>query len=352
MQIDFHHGATYIIARIAGLDTAQASTVAYAAQYVDDATNAGTIQFSDGSAYHRISSAHRMLDYRNFQALAASRVWLPFHFLPGNLGQPAGQSDADRVSRLICLPDSPPARDMVRLCIQAAERPWGLHRLGVTMHVFADTWAHQGFVGVNHAINAASDIRLANGELATNLMDRLAGYFVGSALPLGHGTVLSFPDRPWLKWSYVNGLGQRVVRDNPADFLQAAHRMCQVMRQFVARDPGAVVPGLPAEDRRVFRELLAIEDDNPEARHERWLQAARDGAFSVGADDVHYVDKGRGSWKYRALRTLAAVDSGEEVFERQPGFVASDWKLFHDALQEHRFDIIHRVLPQYDIVTA
>lgn len=48
MQIDFHHAVTYVAARIAGMDHAKADIIAYAAQYVDDATNHGYIRFDNG----------------------------------------------------------------------------------------------------------------------------------------------------------------------------------------------------------------------------------------------------------------------------------------------------------------
>ena len=94
MQIDFHHTATYVAARAAGFGHREAETVAYCAQYVDDAVNSGTIQFLNGAMYSRISSAHKMLDYRNFEKLANHHVWLPFHFLPGNGGRRAGDVGA------------------------------------------------------------------------------------------------------------------------------------------------------------------------------------------------------------------------------------------------------------------
>jgi hypothetical protein len=37
------------------------------------------------------------------------------------------------------------------------------------------------------------------------LTDRIKNYFVDIVLPLGHGTVLSNPDKPWLVWGYTNG---------------------------------------------------------------------------------------------------------------------------------------------------
>src|ERR1700735_4575627 len=104
MQIDFHHGVTYVTARLAGFTPAEATTIATAAQYVDDAVNSGTVSFDNGAMYARISSAHKMLDYRNFEALADHLVWLPFHFLPGNGGLPAGQHpEGPFVKKLVCL---------------------------------------------------------------------------------------------------------------------------------------------------------------------------------------------------------------------------------------------------------
>ena len=92
MQIDGHHTLTYIAGRLAGYSRKKASIIAYSAQYVDDATNSGVIYFKNGAMYSRISSAHKMLDYRNSDELANHQVWVPFHFLPGNGGSPAGKN--------------------------------------------------------------------------------------------------------------------------------------------------------------------------------------------------------------------------------------------------------------------
>ena len=165
MQIDFHHAVTYVCARLAGFDHPQAATIAYAAQYVDDATNSGVIRFDNGMQFQRISSAHKLFDYRNFQNLANYQVWIPFHFLPGNAGLPADQSPGDDwVEKLICRANSPIAQAMVRESIQQRDAPCGLHRLGITMHVYADTWAHQGFVGVNHRVNEARNLVDGDGQ--------------------------------------------------------------------------------------------------------------------------------------------------------------------------------------------
>lgn len=364
MQIDFHHTVTYVVARLAGFAHRQADVIAYCAQYVDDATNAGTIHFDNGAMYTRISSAHKALDYRNFSEMANHHVWIPFHFLPGNGGKPAGDNpDGSFIRKIICRPGSTVAYDLLSACLADRNKPYGLHRLGVTMHVFADTWAHQGFAGVCHEIN---DVTLLDDEdqpdpsfqdrlkdYFGDIFDRTVNRFVGDALPLGHGPVLSFPDRPFLKWQYRDGDGLSIERNNTELFVQAAHEMCKFMQRFLAGDLRANVSGLNVADRNKLEQLFAgIREDSGDERHKQWLRLIDRGEFAFGPVKVTYKAKGKDSWKHQALGTLRLKDKKGEVFAFSPGFLSSDWKLFHDALLAHRFDMIHDVLPKYGICAA
>ncbi len=357
MQIDGHHALTYIAARFAGFPQADAATIAYAAQYVDDATNAGVIKFDNGAMYSRVSSAHKMLDYRNSDALANHHVWIPFHFLPGNGNKPAGANpDGSFIRKLICYPDSAVARDMLKVCVADHDKPYGLHRLGITMHVYADTFAHQGFAGVNHKVNEAKLLNSNDKKLEKSFFGKIANFFVSEAFPLGHGAALSHPDRPYLIWEYRNGLEEHVSRNNPEIFITAIDKMCRAMQCYRARDLEVnleAMSGLPSEDRDKILELInAFTDDSGDERHHRWLQEIGNGSFSFGAEHIAYTAKGDGSWKHQAIGQLAAVDKEEDIFKYQPEFLSSDWKLFHDALQAHRLDILHDVLPKYGICAA
>ena len=366
MQIDFHHGVTYVVARLAEFDHQQAKIIAHCAQYVDDATNSGLILFDNGALFSRISSAHKSLDYRNFRKLANYRVWIPFHFLPGNDGLPAGEEPEGKfINKLICRPNSYVAQAMVTECIQRRNTPYGLHRLGITMHVYADTWAHQGFAGVNHRVNQATELVDDNGnpdrELAERVekyfqkdfLEQLLGSFIGDTFPLGHGAVLSHPDKPFLKWGYKNGLNEQIERNNPKDFLEAAALMCMWMKRYQRGDPTAEVTGLLPEDKDLITQMLkTITDNDGKVRHQKWLTSISEGKFSFGKAQVSYIPKGKGSWKYEALGTEKFIDTGKERFPYHPGFLQSDWKLFHDALKAHRFYVTHELLPQYDICVA
>lgn len=365
MQIDFHHGVTYVVARLAGFDHGSANVIAYSAQYVDDATNEGRITFSNHGMYYRIASAHKMLDYANFDTLANHHAWIPFHFLPGNEGLPAGQGDElEFINRIICRPNSHVAQDMVKECVRRRHDANALHRLGITMHVYADTWAHQGFCGISHEVNNTYDLKDADDEVDTSITGHLKGLFgdafdiaqsrfVGKTMPLGHGTVLSYPDRPFLRWSYTNGRGQKIVRDNPTDFLNAADYMCKAMQSFLAGDPSLNAPGLPHKDRQQIDKLIrTITHIDGDQRHRVWLTAIKNGDFSFGPSNLNYIAKGLHSWKYDALATTASIDDDKSVHAYQAGFLKSNWKRFHDALQAHRLYVQHDLLPAYGICAA
>ena len=358
MQIDGHHTLTYIAARLAGFGHAHASIIAYSAQYVDDATNSGTIHFDNGAMYTRISSAHKMLDYRNTDELANHQVWIPFHFLPGNGGKPAGENpDGSFIRKIVCVADSPVALDMLKACVADFEKPYALHRLGIAMHVYADTWAHQGFAGVNHKINKIEHLESNNKKLDQSLLKKMASFFISESFPLGHGAALSHPDRPELIWKYENGLGEPVDRNNPEMFLEAADRMCRAMRCFRNKDYKMdldSVPGLPDKDaNKILSRLKTTKGDTGEIRHEKWLAEIENGTFSFGSARPVYIAKGKESWKFKSIGQVAASDNGREIFTyRKKHFLKSNWKLFHDAIQAHRFDVLHDILPKYGICAA
>ena len=353
MQIDFHHTTTYVVARAAGFEHDQAQIIAYASQYVDDATSTGTVRFDNQAVYNRISSAHKMLDARNTEELANHQVWLAFHFLPGNGGKQAGEDpEGSFINKIVCRPNSPAAQEMVRGVILEKDRSYGLHRLGVAMHVYVDTWAHQGFAGVLHDVNEVED---AEETSNSGIFKKGIGSFLRDVLddvipPLGHGRANVFPDMPFLQWQYQNGKGELISRDNTSDFMTAADHMCMAMQRFIIGDPDANVAGLDADTKAKLHEMfVGIKKEKGDERHVEWLKAIRGGAFSFGAAAIaDYLPRGRESWKAQALGTSHDLP----VHRYQPEFLKSDWKMFHDAIQAHRFHVVHDILPRYGICAA
>ncbi|MDD5711302.1 MAG: hypothetical protein PHY31_00940 [Smithellaceae bacterium] len=354
MQIDFHHAVTYVVARCAGFDHPQADVIAYSAQYVDDATSAGVVCFKNQAMYSRISSAHETIDLtKNLDDKENHVVWLPFHFLPGNGGFAAGQGPlgGSFVNKIISMPDSPIAKEMVAATISDSDKPYSLHRLGIAMHVYADTWAHQGFAGVLNEVNEVEHaIETGKSNVFGGALQAFLTDVLDDALPpLGHARANVLPDMPFLSWNYENGKGVKIIRDNVNDFCTAADAMCKAMCRYQQKDPRASVGGIDAADMTTIRGLLTgLKTEDSNVRHQAWLQAIATGKFSFGKATVAYSSRGSNSWKAQALGTSADIP----VHDYRDSFLNSNWKLFHDALQIHRLTVLHDILPRYGICAA
>ncbi|MEP6502228.1 MAG: DUF6765 family protein [Betaproteobacteria bacterium] len=387
MQIDFHFGATYAIARIAGFDDAQAHTIAYSAQYVDDSTTSGFLRFDNGVRFYRRATAHPPIDLKNVDNDVGSQSWLPFHFLPGNEGlETRAPLDGAYRRRLICRPDSFVARAMMRDVIEAKLKngEHSLHRLGIAAHVFIDTFAHRGFIGERTAFNEVGHIDTAAGRALQRM----------PVPPVGHGQVSTYPDRPFLHWRYENNEREWVERNNPVDFSTAANRLCEEFQRYRLGDPDALVPGLGSARARIETLIGRITDDDGDARLAQWMEALKDGYFDFGPATPGYIGKGRGSWKHVALgenyllwlqsaqRAVDAVPDGERNLLQRIGatllelgvhhaealaehlglepvtypfresFLGSDYKRFHDAAEEQRFAVFKKILPRFGIFAA
>ncbi|GBF35015.1 hypothetical protein DCCM_4136 [Desulfocucumis palustris] len=355
MQIDFHHGVIYVLARLAGFTKQKASTIAFCSQYVDDATRCTPVRFSNGAIYDPICSAHKMLDYRNFNTLANHLVWVPFHFLPGNNMLPAeSEAKGDFITRTVCKPDSYIARDMVGECINNANNINGLHRLGITLHVYADTWAHQGFAGIQNDINKVQ--YFTDDSISENLIEKVSQYFkdrfnnscsefVDGISPLGHGAVLSYPDRPYLKWRYMDSGGKEIYRNNLAEYKDAVQKIYTVMKRFQSRNTDEQVEEINQQDLEQILILFeTFKDSDGEVRHQKWLKKIKEGFFSFGAEDVEY--------SYLVEEDVFGEESEDNRYIYTNAFLKSDWKMFQDALRDHLYFLQRKLFPKYGLCLA
>ncbi len=356
VQIDFHHGVMYVLSRLAGFNTEEANIISYCSQYVDDAINGGFIKFKNHPMFYRISTAHGMLDTRNTDEQANQHSWLPFHFLPGN---EAGNSrDLGFVARLICRQNSDLAKEMVTECISKKNDYNGLHRLGITMHVYADTWAHQGFAGIKHEINKVQNLSDDSGnDLVEKIIEPLEGAVdhIKSLLidnfPLGHGAALSCPDQPYLIWEYKNHFGEYIPVNNLIRFMGAVDNVFVALQRYKLGDATAAVPSIPQDIRAKMEALFKTNYDDVEwARNRAWLNKIEENYFGFGAEKVQYIPKGPGSWKHSALGTTKEKDDAAELFEFRSEFLDSDWKKFHESALDHWKYVMFKLLPSYGII--
>ena len=157
MQIDIHYYAAYAIARLAGIRPKAAGTIATASQYVDDAVAADIQYHENGNKLVPIVTAHRLLELtENRDVNDQPFVWVPFHFFPGNNGpENKDPKNKDNVfsEQLICQKDSPLINELINHYLDLYDRPFALELMGLTAHVYADTFSHSGFSGVSSTQN-------------------------------------------------------------------------------------------------------------------------------------------------------------------------------------------------------
>ena len=294
------------------------------------------------------------------------------------------------------------------------------------MHVYADTWAHQDFSGIMHEMNKFTDIKssdpendirikqsqglndehLNTVELAWKkfnnlIIDPITARVVGDSFPLGHGSALSYPDLPFLKWGYKKvdkympfseeyldrDKDGFIVRDNTEIFLDAADHMFKAMRAFKNNDENVDMEASEAIPQREKIKTLfeEITDKEPLDRHKQWLEKINNNYFidekntdgSNGNLNYQSYNPELDEWKNTILQHKKTYRTGviskdlmnylkKQLVNIMPNsinleyknsykfpenelFLDSNWKHFHDALIAHRYTILHEILPDHGI---
>lgn len=360
MQIDFHYDVIYVLARYAGFEREEAKIIAHSSQYVDDAENGGFIRFTNQPSYYHIRTAHKVFDKDNLDPMSNLFAWVPFHFLPGNLCVGEKGKDKYFVSKLVCRENSEIANEMMEECIKHKSNNNSLHRLGLSLHVYADTWAHQNFVGLSDEINCTNELHVLNKETeifekitsdVKKLLIDIENVILDDLFPLGHGTAHIYPDLPYLKWRYTDYLGnESPIIDNCDRFIRAAREVYKYMKRYQIGDPKAIVDKLPEEGELKIKALFQIAEEDKLKRHNLWQAKLEENYFGFNDGAYPYVSYGPDSWKSIALNKDVSKDDKNDIYTIDQSFVNSDWKMFHDAAKEHWDFVINHLLPKHEVI--
>lgn len=358
MNIDFHYGVIYILARKAGFEGKSAETIAHACQYVDDSTVTGVLDFEEGQSFDRFASAHEMFDHKNMVRDSDMRVWAPFHFLPACEGDTFDE-------KCVCRPNSATARALVEEALRLRTADNALHRLGVTLHVYVDTWAHQGFSGTispNNVVHQLTSDHHDSNDLLAELRravgaarDLAESELVDMISRLGHGAALHLPDLPWAVWRYTNGHDQPIRRENLPDFISAADMAFRALSAFRSSSATFVDQrGLPADFKDALEQLLGGSQSNDcDERLQRLFDAVASGSIPGLREDVPiYVAKGPRSWKFLATGITSHSNDGPTPPIWSAAFEESDYRKFHDAVKDHRAFVTEELLPRHGVRLA
>jgi hypothetical protein len=321
VRLDFHYYTIYALARAVGFNPDKAYVLAYASQYTDDEVNENNILFENGGAFEPFITAHRIFDLHTVTEEICKRVWMPFHFLPGNLG--TGEE------KFLTRPNGMIAQEMVAQFLSYDLLPYSLHLLGIILHSCADTWSHQSFMGLLSDLNAVADLRV-NGEVVWEY--RLAPR-------LGHAQTGSTPDDPSCEWGYLDYQGE--PRHNIFNYNRArdaAHNCYLILSRFMDKfaddfRAAATIPWQQLEEKIIdlFR-YQATEQSAITA----WGQAISGGDFGFnpsGRDLNPIYDKRE--WFDTAIKSESKMnpESGrfEDYYFRNDNYESSDLKYFNEA---------------------
>lgn len=209
MDKEFHYYLTFLVAARAGFSAADAETIAYAAQFVDDNDRRFEVRMAKGPNYKsRASQTINILKPRKDY----TAIYTTFHFLPGDPEAGAAIRKDGKRHPGVTTPGSANALAMMRAALKTKDPI----RIGIACHTFADTWAHQNFVGTKDAFNGMEG-------------------FPRAVLPnIGHVDAFHDPDRPATVWTDPRLVPEKREVDNRARFLDAAQALHRELRRHLA----------------------------------------------------------------------------------------------------------------------
>ncbi len=364
MQVDMHYYGTYAMARAAGLKKEVCEIIATAAQFVDDNAEKESIEFRDGARLDGEATAHHSINIKNLDREDQRQIWIPFHFLPGNEGDSYTQ-------RLVCTKDSEIAQEMIKFNLSLLEKPFALPLIGITAHVYADTFAHYGFSGVSsrankivndsirfHSIDPGIEkyitdkakVFTTNYPREGGFFENIKSWFVEEASgALGHGAVMTYPDRPYLQWDFIyenDPHGARCpIRNNQETYLECCIKLHDLFQR-VANAHAAF------SDKAAYLAFHTIEaavkniiqlQARKQDRIDAWKNAAQQGAlFGTGGEEIPDYDANQ--WH----------NNRDNLKRTKNSRVAPSLSIYryYQAAAVHRINIIRHILPEKELIVA
>jgi hypothetical protein len=375
MQRDFHYYCVGVLARASGFNIRDSLTIAYASQYVDDSTESGLVRLAvpnGGLRFDPVRTSYGGLDKLGSLSWSAQkRVYIPFHFIPPRPFRPKLSQTFSFVTDPASNSQPGHKESFAELLVRKASREplkdysRRLCRIGIALHTYADTWAHQHFSGRHSpAENDVENIHLYDRDSGEYERPVLENIFLDMLPRIGHAEVGLFPDLAHLKWRYDSGHSPIAIeRDNTKEFLESAKAIYDVLMNVKKRRPDTLIPWDDIEPE--IREILGagpkvkvtpadqVSEQSYEKYHDTDLGVRCKGwqdrfghLFQPPPkDDFFYYDRRR--WRGQALTGDIDWDDWSEKDWREmepmglrPRFWDSRWVHFHRAaLRQRHFAI-------------
>jgi hypothetical protein len=190
------------------------------------------------------------------------------------------------------------------------------------------------------------------------ITDLIQNDFLNVFDPIGHGTVLSYPDLPYLKWKYKDFQGHIIHRSNPQIFIEGTEHLYKFLQEYKTKhniwnnSSTERLKNLSKDFDRICRNTEDFISEEPSERLNMWKESVLRGDFSFGTDVWNYEIEGKNSWLYEAFGYESNDDFEFKNVKFDSNFMSSNWKMAQDALSFHQFSVLHEILPKFGICAA
>lgn len=317
MDQEFHYWITGVIAKRAGFPEETAKTIAYAAQYVDDNDMRRTITDPGKGPDYEAYISQTMNIFKPKRELM--RIYSIFHFLPGKPDADSARRGDGKMHILTTTPDS----DLARAVLNAALDTRDPHRIGVAAHTYADSWAHQNFVGWPESINGQALNPLPN---------------------IGHADFVHHPDWVGHAWQDERILASDV--NNNHRFLSAAKRLFEA---FCTATGGPARNGWNGLESDLRQAMGPVATGNKLKGEDARLRAYHDLFPGLPEYDEHAWFKDAVHTRVRGLPDdTPGLTLFKDSYTWKPGWQDSNWFRFQEAVKAHQAFCMVQLTPIFE----
>ncbi|MFT5701283.1 MAG: hypothetical protein ACI8ZB_004174 [Desulforhopalus sp.] len=166
MDTEFHYYITGIIAHAAGFTQKDASVIAWSSEFTDENDQVIRVQNRSNDEIYENYISQTMNILKPKRKLM--RIYPVFHFVPGEPDHTEARRRDGKMHLLNTTPNNGLACQLIDEALKNSSET-RLYRIGIATHAYADTWAHQNFVGWydffnNIALDPKPDIGHADAE--------------------------------------------------------------------------------------------------------------------------------------------------------------------------------------------
>ena len=203
MNIEFHYYIIHYLCNHAGFSREDAYLISYSSQFTDH--NIVSYDIDTGRNTYRTIPTQ---NYGFWDDSFPKEVYIPFHFFPGESDKSARVRRDGKRNSLCCTPNSPGLKELLISSLKTRNP----YRIGIALHTYADSWAHQNFSGKLEEWNTIEK---------------------RSLIPaIGHAQALKKPDTLDLVWTDPRLLLEPAKVNNRDRVIRASRQIYKYLRTY------------------------------------------------------------------------------------------------------------------------